>query len=265
MTRHVAFLALLASAGVVAGQNGPGLYLHVIPGENLAGTTAGSMEPAWVEMEFRDADRTLRLLGDTTVPLVARHEDTLTLRAARAATVGGDVVPAHRAESFIIDYGEPAVQEKLAELAGRHGAEPDPVDVTAFVYETISNKTYSRPFDFASRVAAKGEGDCTEHAVLLAALLRATGQPARVVLGLLLVEDGIEFHTFGHAWTEIHDGEAWQVLDATMPGHDFPEAVFRYLPMSALDNEGPGYTMQLVEFAAAVPRRVALVPAPLPD
>lgn len=250
---------------MAAEPDGPGLYLHVIPGENLARTVADPAVPAWVEMEFRDADKSLRLLGTTTVAAVARHENTLTVRVPRAGTIGGGVRPQHREASFVIDYNEPAVQDMLAVLSARYGNEPGAADVETFVHDVIPNKVYGRPFDFASRVAATAEGDCTEHAVLLTALLRATGRPARVVLGLLLVEDGAEFHTFGHAWTEVHDGERWQVLDATLPERDLPEAVIRHLPISAVDNEGPGYGLQLLEFAAAVPRRVSLVPAMLPD
>ena len=264
-TSRLALLGLLALRPALAEPDGPGLYLHVIPGENLAGAVTDPSAPAWVEMEFRDAERSLKLLRDSTVPMVARHANTLTVRAPRAGTIGGDVLPAHLEASFVIDFDEPPVQLLLEELVERYGDEPDPADVEAFVYDAIPNKSYGRPFDFASRVAASAEGDCTEHAVLLAALLRATGRPARVVLGLLLIEDGPGFYTFGHAWTEVHGDDGWRVLDATRPQLDLPEAVIRHLPMIAVANEGPGYGMQLVEFAAAVPRRVSLVPALLPD
>ena len=39
----------------------------------------------------------------------------------------------------------------------------------------------------AAEVARSREGDCTEHAVLLAALARARGIPARVAMGLVYV------------------------------------------------------------------------------
>jgi len=261
-TNRLALLVLLAFRPVAAEPDGPGLYLHVIPGENLAGSMVDPGAPAWVEMEFRDADRSQKLLGDAAV---ARHADTLTVRAPLSGTMGGEVLPAHRAATFVIDFDEPPVQRLLGELVDRYGDDPSPAEVETFVYEAIVNKNAGRPFDFASRVAANAEGDCTEHAVLLAALLRATGRPARVILGLLLIEDGTEFFTFGHAWTEVHDGDTWRVLDATLPARELPEAVIRHLPMSAFDKEGPGYGMQLVEFASAVPRRVSLVPAFLPD
>ena len=102
-------------------------------------------------------------------------------------------------------------------------------------------------------------------AVLLAALLRQSGYPARVVLGLLLVEDGNEFYTFGHAWTEYNQNGKWHLLDATMPQRDLPEATIRHLPMNPFENEGPGYAMELIEFAVAVPKRVDLVPPVLTD
>ena len=40
------------------------------------------------------------------------------------------------------------------------------------------------------RGASQGSGDCTEHAVLLAAVVKARGLPARVCHGLVYVEQG---------------------------------------------------------------------------
>ena len=54
-------------------------------------------------------------------------------------------------------------------------------------------------------------GDCSEHAVLLAALSRAVGIPSRVVAGLLFRKSSF----VGHMWVEVHVGE-WVPLDATL-------------------------------------------------
>jgi transglutaminase-like putative cysteine protease len=42
--------------------------------------------------------------------------------------------------------------------------------------------------------------------VVLTALARLVGWPARVVLGVVLVPQESTVRAFGHAWTEIHDG-----------------------------------------------------------
>lgn len=61
----------------------------------------------------------------------------------------------------------------------------------------------------ARQVLAARQGDCNEHAVLLAALARAAGVPARVVAGAVFLDDGFYYH----AWTELWLGE-WVSADA---------------------------------------------------
>ncbi|HDM10439.1 MAG TPA: transglutaminase domain-containing protein [Desulfobacteraceae bacterium] len=55
-------------------------------------------------------------------------------------------------------------------------------------------------------------GDCNEHAALLAALLRASGIPARVCAGLVYARGKF----FYHAWNEAFLGGGWISLDATL-------------------------------------------------
>lgn len=72
----------------------------------------------------------------------------------------------------------------------------------------------------ASEAARNQEGDCSEHAALLAALLRADGVASRVCSGLVYTERGTEGDTEGrfawHAWTQALVGHAWVDLDATL-------------------------------------------------
>jgi len=53
-----------------------------------------------------------------------------------------------------------------------------------------------------------GEGDCNEHAVLLAALGRAAGLPTRVVAGTVYLEGFFYYH----AWCEVWLGR-WVPID----------------------------------------------------
>ncbi len=83
----------------------------------------------------------------------------------------------------------------------------------------ISKKEMSTVFACASETAKTQIGDCSEHGVLLAALLRAQGIPSRVAMGLVYVdafmgEEGI----FGwHMWTQALIDGRWVDLDATLP------------------------------------------------
>lgn len=82
-----------------------------------------------------------------------------------------------------------------------------------FVHDYITGKNYLKAFSTALEVAESREGSCTQHAVLLAALARARGIPARVAIGLVYTEDrpGFAFH----AWNEVWLADRWIPLDAT--------------------------------------------------
>jgi transglutaminase-like putative cysteine protease len=83
----------------------------------------------------------------------------------------------------------------------------------AYVHRAVKNKNFSQALGSAAEVARSGEGDCTEHAVLLAAMARARGIPARVALGLVYTEPAAMAF---HMWTEMYIGGRWVPLDATL-------------------------------------------------
>jgi hypothetical protein len=90
------------------------------------------------------------------------------------------------------------VATRLAEAVNRH----------------IHRPNYSQAFASAADVVEHAEGDCTEHAVLLAALCRARGIPARVAIGLVYVS---ATQGFGyHMWNEVWIDGGWVGLDATL-------------------------------------------------
>jgi transglutaminase-like putative cysteine protease len=97
------------------------------------------------------------------------------------------------------------------------GGKTDPWQTAAaleqFVHQYITGKNYLKAFSTAVEVAQSREGSCTQHAVLLAALARARGIPARVAIGLVYVEDhpGFAFHM----WNEVWIDDRWIPLDAT--------------------------------------------------
>jgi hypothetical protein len=67
----------------------------------------------------------------------------------------------------------------------------------------------------ASTVLKSLKGDCTEHAVLLAALLRAEKIPSRVAVGFLYVPRASAFAP--HMWVEAFVDGSWVPLDSTIP------------------------------------------------
>jgi hypothetical protein len=89
--------------------------------------------------------------------------------------------------------------------------------IEKFVGEYIEQMGLSVGYASAAEVAASRKGDCTEHAVLTAAMCRAVGIPAEVVMGVMYVEQfaGLADIFGGHAWTQVYLGDKWVGLDAT--------------------------------------------------
>ncbi len=108
------------------------------------------------------------------------------------------------------DY--PAIAAKARQVAGDDG---DPwaacVALERFADDAITESGYSQAFATAAEVIESGSGDCTEHAVLLAALCRARQIPARLAIGLVYIDRAFYYHM----WTEVHVDGRWIPLDAT--------------------------------------------------
>ena len=102
--------------------------------------------------------------------------------------------------------------------------------IEAFVAKYIDNKSLSVGYASASEVAASRQGDCSEFAVLTAAMCRAVGIPSQVVVGVAYVKNfaGLQHRFGGHAWVQAYVGGKWIGLDAAFksaglggygPGH----------------------------------------------
>lgn len=83
-----------------------------------------------------------------------------------------------------------------------------------YVYHNLKKKNFSTALASAAEVARNMEGDCTEHAMLLAAMLRAQKLPSRVAVGLVYIPTRKSFG--GHMWTEVFLDNHWIPLDATL-------------------------------------------------
>lgn len=160
--------------------------------------------------------------GHQRIERVADGRFRMTVEATRASS--DDEVPAMYREpsawvqsdsSLIIDLARQAVGEASEPAAQMRAAE-------AFVREYIFGKTLSVGYASALEVATSRQGDCTEHALLLTAIARARGIPARVVTGFAYVPAfGSKRDVFvPHAWMEAHIDGRWQGFDAALEGFD---------------------------------------------
>lgn len=251
-------LLILLPAAVLA--EGAGLSLFVVETQAINRKGIDGEQPLYADLYFNDPPRAAGILAEIgALSLLAMDDNRLRVAVTKSQTLGGDPEARHRDASFVIDFDEPSVVAAHRLLQDGDRRRDDIAGITNFVYHFIDDKTYARSFDFASTTARSAAGDCTEHAVLQAALARAESLPARVVFGLMLVDDGESAAAYSHAWTEVHNGTTWEIADATLPETNMPIRHLRYLPMHEFDNEGPGYGYAMLNYGVLLPVRVELV------
>jgi len=133
-----------------------------------------------------------------------------------------------------LEINSPEIQKLAREAVGNA---KNPVKaaelIESFVEGYIDKKDLNIGFASAEETAKSREGDCTEHAVLCAAIGRAAGLPTRCVLGLGYIPPGVDEPTvsdqvdnqtgiFGfHMWAEAWIGpDEWVPMDAALNGFD---------------------------------------------
>jgi len=144
----------------------------------------------------------------------------ITVRAVRPgqppdATSPDPPTDADRQPNNLIQSDDAEVR-KLASAVAPDATDPWEIAVALerWVCQGMRSRNFEQAFVTAGEVARTLEGDCTEHAVLLAALCRARGIPARVSVGLVYVP---RFQAFGfHMWDEVWIADRWVPLDATL-------------------------------------------------
>ncbi len=115
------------------------------------------------------------------------------------------------ASEFNIESDADEIRQKARDIVGE---EKDPVNASRRLLNWVYHNLDKRPVvnvPSALEVLETRMGDCNEHAVLLTALLRASGIPARLSIGLVYNDRRF----FYHAWTEAYVGE-WISMDATL-------------------------------------------------
>ena len=115
----------------------------------------------------------------------------------------------------LIQSDDPAILKMAVEsVPHSDDVRSTPFGLEEQVHLRLRKKNFSQAFATAAEVAQSLEGDCTEHAVLLAALCRARGYPARVAFGLVFYppQKGFAYHMWNEVWIE----DRWVPLDATL-------------------------------------------------
>ncbi len=145
------------------------------------------------EVDVRSVRPDTRLLVDSPKPIAPSDAD--------------------RSPNARIQSNHPAV----VKLASKVPNEPDPWKLACALEQLVRQNVRSQQFApalaSAATVAETLEGDCTEHAVLLAAICRYRQIPARIVVGLVYsaADSAFAFHMWNEVWIE----DNWIPLDGT--------------------------------------------------
>lgn len=126
-------------------------------------------------------------------------------------------VEAMKATRFIQSENNQIISLAQQAIGGTKDAAEAARRIEAFVGHYIEQRNLSVGYASAVEVAASKQGDCSEHAVLTAAMCRSVGIPAEVVMGLVYVDEflGRKNVFGGHAWVQACIGDKWIGLDAT--------------------------------------------------
>jgi len=106
-------------------------------------------------------------------------------------------------------------------------------------------------------------GDCTEYAVLLAAMGRAAGIPTRVAIGSVYARnfEGYRHVFVPHAWVQAWTGTGWQSFDAAIGKFDSTHLAFAVSYDGSPANHFAGadlaHELKLISAARVVPRKSA--------
>jgi Transglutaminase-like superfamily len=156
-----------------------------------------------------DARQTVTPQGDKRSAIL----EVKSLGPLDGPTDPGEVDPSYlRANALVTS--EDAEVRRLARQAVGNAVDPweKVTKITQWVHKSITNKNFNVGFAAASEVARNLEGDCTEHAVLAAAMCRACDIPARVVIGLIY--EPLRLKGFGyHMWCEVYVNHRWVAVD----------------------------------------------------
>ncbi len=152
------------------------------------------------------------------------------VREPRPGAAGKPAGEEYLGSSFFVDWQDANVKKHAA--AAVANLPPNATDwqkakaIESWVKNNMKAVEFSQAMATAGQVAKTLSGDCTEYAMLCAAMCRANAIPSRTALGLVYApgQSGKPFLAY-HMWFEAFVNGDWVALDATLgkgsvgPGH----------------------------------------------
>lgn len=150
------------------------------------------------------------------------------VRGPQAGAAGKPVGEEYLSSNFFLDWQDANVKKHAAAAVANAGAGDwqKAKAIERYVHANMKAVEFSQAMATAGQVAKTLSGDCTEYAMLSAAMCRANNIPSRTALGLVYApaQGGKPFLAY-HMWFEVNVNGEWLALDATLgkgsvgPGH----------------------------------------------
>jgi hypothetical protein len=190
------------------------------------------------------------VLSDGSVRLTLTHSGNA---GSAASTQPIKDLSPYLARNSFLDTSDPVLR-RLATEGGGEAASPQAMaqKLRNYVADYITQKDLSVGFATASETAQSHEGDCTEHAVLLAALGRIRGLPTRTVSGLVYIPnyEGRQNILGFHMWTQFYLNNQWVDYDSAITDGAHPYWRLGFVATDLNDVSLSDYTMELMSWMA---------------
>lgn len=165
-----------------------------------------------------------------------------------------------------MNYDDPVIAKRAKRLTATASTAATKMRrLTAFVREHMSvTQIDMLGYGSAAEAYRSRRGDCTEYAVLLAAMGRAAGVPTRVSVGLVYSRsfEGHRYVFVPHAWVHAWTGQGWESFDAAMGKFDSTHLAFAVSddgnPAKLFSGMVLAHDLRLTSAARVVPRKEAV-------
>jgi transglutaminase-like putative cysteine protease len=170
-----------------------------------------------------DARQRVKKIDDRTIEVTVK---AVRGPSGRKATPAGAPDEGDSKANFFIASDDAGVKKLAGEAVGTEAERWAKARRVETWVKANMRPVNSSALETADHVAKTLRGDCTEYAMLSAAMCRAAGLPSRTVVGLVYAEDGRGEPVLAfHMWFEVRVEDEWLALDATRglgsvgPGH----------------------------------------------
>lgn len=153
---------------------------------------------------------------DARQKVLARTATTIDVEVKAGQTTNAALTAEQKKKALSATPYEAVNDERIVKAAkdavGDAGTDDEKVRRLAnFVFHHVEKKGLDRGYAPAIATLESKAGDCTEHSVLMSALLRAQGIPTRIVDGVIVDGGNAGYHE----WVEVNLGKGFLPVDPT--------------------------------------------------